>query len=653
MHHVHGFSMKAVFLFILLAVVHSHSARGANIEAQQHESNRSSQRLFLDTGTYEKKSLDQREILEKDSSEPIMASLEKAKQWKTVSLNPAILGEGAVVSGSQLAVSLFEKEVIVRISSVKTDVNGVTSLAGEIVGDQLGQAYLMIKGDDFFAYFELPQSGREFQVNSTRLRTENDFVVLQEVDVQNKDVVESKQQHTQVYLKDHAATSNRVKPPLPQQDGQKDHQHTDRVRQKINSDNSDLGEAEIELLVVYTNNAVRRLELDGLSIDFAIATAIERTNIALKNSGVRARVTLVGSKVIDYSEQGSCSEMLRDLKESTNGLDSIAEWRDEAQADIVSLFADFDNKCGGLAYPLDNHPDDWPYDKFKSTTFTWRAESAFNLIRIAQAHNSYTFAHEFGHNLGAGHHAEQNKHPGPTGWRLYDYDLKEWYTDPDRRYSAGWRWSDLTYIEACCVTIMSYQGGEYYADGEDKVRVPYYSSPRVSTNQFPTGNASLADNARTLNETAQLVSKYDQILGLSGNRQLPLVSLQGALSGSWYDPQRNGEGFFLEFAENASDDLVTVFWFTYQEGRPYWLFDAQPYSSSDEKIRFKLNEANGPSFGASFDSSQLSIDPWGEIEFEFLSCTKAVANWRSQNGQAGSFKLERITSKIAQTTCLD
>lgn len=641
---------KFVKLAVSLAILFSSYVHGEGTSKSQQSSPLNLiEPLFLQPENSRKQAIKLAEQSEKATPDISGISPHTALQWQAVQINQMIFDEKTLIVGNQILVPLFDLEITVTITKITKDINDVMSIVGKIDNEQFGLAYLTIQDQDLFAYFELPKSGREFQLSSSKLISEDAFI-LQEIDLTEKDVLPSAHPEHQHEMAVTPEPLGRLKP-------SREPSSSDSLRQSENSAESESEDAQIDVLVVYTGNAVRRLQSEGLDINSAIAIAIERANTAMSNSGIQATVQLVASKGIDYLEQGSCAQLLSDATSSANGLEPLAAWRQESKADIVSFFVNIDNDCGGLANLLYHHPEDWPYARSPNID-QWRAERGFNVVRIAQAHNTYTFAHELGHNLGANHHPDQLSLPGepgesgPTSWRLYDYEAKEWYTDPNRIYSAGWRWSDPVEAEPCCVTIMSYDQGRFYDDGETRVMVPYFSSPDIFRGQFPTGDFVYADNARTLNETASFVSKYDLILGLDGKSRLPPTLIQGGLSGSWYDPERNGEGFLLEFAENGSGKMATAYWFTYYEGQPYWLFGATPYVVDDGEIRFDLSQATGPDFGADFDSSQLSIESWGEVTFKFISCSRAVAEWRSLDGEQGSFDLQRITSSLADSTCL-
>ncbi|MEE4303064.1 MAG: hypothetical protein V2J19_02835 [Wenzhouxiangella sp.] len=130
------------------------------------------------------------------------------------------------------------------------------------------------------------------------------------------------------------------------------------------------------------------------------------------------------------------------------------------------------------------------------------------------------------------------------------------------------------------------------------------------------------------------------------------IFLQGSLSGSWFDPDRNGEGLVLEFGESNERLALTVYWFTYLEGRQYWLIGTQSYSSGDTSITVDLLEVSASGFGEAFDPDTVEHRVFGSMSLEFSSCTTGLATWESAIGLGqGEFHLERITGGLHGLDC--
>ncbi len=117
----------------------------------------------------------------------------------------------------------------------------------------------------------------------------------------------------------------------------------------------------------------------------------------------------------------------------------------------------------------------------------------FSISRVQQAGWTYTTIHELGHNMGCHHHKEQNVQPGPG---IFDY-------------SAGWRWIGTDSGKYC--SVMTYQSGDYFPDGQTHTRVGHFSNPDIVYQGVATGDAADGDNARTIREVKDVVSTYRSI----------------------------------------------------------------------------------------------------------------------------------------------
>jgi len=575
------------------------------------------------------------------------ATYQYADSAELVHINPDVFESGGLSMGSEWVISAFGREVPVKVVATNKEFNGVRSVTGRLLEAPAGHVYLSLVNGELFGYLDMPTEGREWEI----IPTEDDVQhLVKDININEKPALECN--HS-----DRPVTSIGDITPSDEQGGDEFKVRSSRHAAQSFSVNT-TSRAKLDVLVVYTRNAVESLERIGWDIDAAVSQAFQRANTALANSEIQGQFNLVGARGVDFLESGNGGQMLQQLEDGADGLERAQGLRDETQADIVSLFVHPMTDASGLATLLRYHPEDYPIGDSRSVD-EFRAKRALNIISAAQAFNTYTFAHELGHNLGADHHADQinpdgdaGASPGPTDWQIYDSDQGEWVTDTTRQYSAGWRWT-LSDDPECCVTVMTYKQGLYFEDGQDKRRVAYFSNPELSFQGAPMGDFLLADNARTLNETFEMMAQSDEVLNLSGTQNGPSLRLQGALSGSWYDTSRSGEGFLLEFAENADGPIATVYWFTYDDGEPYWLFGAAPYRETDDVLRFSLSEASGPSFGADFDSDAVEIDSWGELILTFDSCQVGAAQWQADTGEAGQFDLIRVTERVEGTPCLN
>ena len=126
---------------------------------------------------------------------------------------------------------------------------------------------------------------------------------------------------------------------------------------------------------------------------------------------------------------------------------------------------------------------------------------------------------------------------------------------------------------------------------------------------------------------------------------------EGNLSGSWFDPNRSGEGLVLEFGEIAAGPVATLYWFTHLDGVPYWLIGSATYETGQTTIDFGLLEVSGTGFGDAFDPGAIELEEVGVLTLEFDNCASGFAAWEMHDGQSGSFDLERITAGLDRVSC--
>lgn len=232
--------------------------------------------------------------------------------------------------------------------------------------------------------------------------------------------------------------------------------------------------------------------------------AVDHLNAVFGASGIPANMRLVRSHLFSNIYEESFSSVSDALKRiAPRGLSwcdggddpyNAKEIRNRTGADLLSLWVD-DSIRGdnsGVGYYSENR-------------YYCDQVNAFSVVKAGAALiQSLTFAHEIGHNLGAGHAAGEPQDD--------DYLYEPVYAHGHTDRIGGFR------------TIMAYGT----ACGEDKEtlcpRVPYFSSPRVkidpafkswSLTGRPAG-ASTANNALRITQESGPVSAY-RSLGCTGS----------------------------------------------------------------------------------------------------------------------------------------
>lgn len=118
------------------------------------------------------------------------------------------------------------------------------------------------------------------------------------------------------------------------------------------------------------------------------------------------------------------------------------------------------------------------------------------------------------------------------------------------------------------------------------------------------------------------------------------VASHAGLSGSWFDPSHNGEGYALQWI-NPNQAIIT--WYSYDdEGRQFWMLGVGGFDGT--QMRFDLHATRGARFGEAFDPKDVERFNWGELVLD-INCTGGTATFDSTLPVfgAGELALTRLT----------
>lgn len=275
-----------------------------------------------------------------------------------------------------------------------------------------------------------------------------------------------------------------------------------------------------DLLVVYTPAA--RARYGKGTLESLVQNAVQAANQAYRNSGVAITLELVGLQEVNYTESGSMKSVLTALQKTGDGqLDAVHAMRDSVGADIVTLLAEAEDSCG-IAWSMRGER-------------VAAARTAFNVVNPGCLSNQ-SLAHEVGHNQGNMHDRDSTTNTGAFG---YSYGYRHCTED-----GTGFR------------TIMSYAC-------KGVARVARFSSPQLAYRGSAMGvayeadPANTADNARSMNNTADTVSAFRTLDGL---RQAPpperlsaWISAPRTVVLNWFDAAANEAGYKIERSVNGVD----------------------------------------------------------------------------------------------------
>ena len=142
---------------------------------------------------------------------------------------------------------------------------------------------------------------------------------------------------------------------------------------------------------------------------------------------------------------------------------------------------------------------------------------------------------------------------------------------------------------------------------------------------------------------------------LSTNTMANLILADGGASGSWFNPDRDGEGLFVEVVTMGDgSQVVSVSWYTYDElGAQMWLSGSGAIGETATSISVPVIVTSGPIFGPEYNKDDLNSESWGTIELQFQTCDQGNMTYTSSIGfGSGSIPLTRITN-LTQVNCVE
>lgn len=266
---------------------------------------------------------------------------------------------------------------------------------------------------------------------------------------------------------------------------------------------------QVDLLVAFDKTSQAWLEADGRTQEAFAAEQVEKANLVLKNSGLSSAFSfrLAGTFAGEF-EHDQSSGIELSLQKAMDGTDS--DWaalhtqREAVGADIVMVLVDR-NAVSGMAgcsnsmEPAIAAAGETPVRQWglsfegADEWLAWFANRAYGVCDIAAASTGYTFVHEVGHVMGAGHSDLLEPSYSEPGPQLFKYSSGLMYEGSDGNFYA---------------TVMGYSSTGAAGSPTYDV-IPYFSSPDVmnpATGE-PLGDED-HDNVSTLRATCAKVASF-------------------------------------------------------------------------------------------------------------------------------------------------
>jgi len=120
------------------------------------------------------------------------------------------------------------------------------------------------------------------------------------------------------------------------------------------------------------------------------------------------------------------------------------------------------------------------------------------------------------------------------------------------------------------------------------------------------------------------------------------IDINFGISGGWFDPLFNGQGFMIDVIEDSSQLFVT--WFVFAPGDPgnqHWYGAFGDYEGGTAILEL-FESVNGDFEGLNMTEEVVV----GELRLDFASCTTALASYEITDGPSGQLDLIRLAPDV-------
>jgi hypothetical protein len=125
------------------------------------------------------------------------------------------------------------------------------------------------------------------------------------------------------------------------------------------------------------------------------------------------------------------------------------------------------------------------------------------------------------------------------------------------------------------------------------------------------------------------------------------LPINGYMSSNWYQPGKGGEGIVVQVYERETSNVGSCLdigggtilpfsftWFTYDDlGFPFFLFGDDCVRAADPtRLTVDTYYITGLGFAGDFSQDDRTLNPWGQVSFEFPTCNTMFVDYQSDSG---------------------
>jgi hypothetical protein len=119
-------------------------------------------------------------------------------------------------------------------------------------------------------------------------------------------------------------------------------------------------------------------------------------------------------------------------------------------------------------------------------------------------------------------------------------------------------------------------------------------------------------------------------------RQADEIAIGPGITGSWFDPGQNGQGFAIEVLPGQPLQM-TASWFVFRPGGGQsWIVGQGPITGTRAVLQGYQTAGPGGRFPPAFDQASVHSEFWGTLTFTFIDCGHGHMAWASSAPGYGS-----------------
>ena len=216
-----------------------------------------------------------------------------------------------------------------------------------------------------------------------------------------------------------------------------------------------------------------------------------------------------------------------------------------------------------------------------------------------------------------------------------------WFTYPgpsdNDQTEQAWILGLGAYADGVITIVDAFKAhGPVFGDGYDKDAMVIRTWGDMTVT-FADENNVVVDYTSVDGDGARNVARLTALAAQEDAGGLPI-----GISGAWYDPETNGQGWFVEV---ISKTLALVYWFTYDEnGNQAWNLGIG--NIINNSIVLKESQAGkGTRFGPEFRVEDVAREMFAAIKLNFTDCNSGHVSYTTPAGEhSGSLPIVRLTS---------